>query len=239
MSHSSPAATPHSTHDLVLLAAAADRDPDRGLRAAADAQIAGCADCAAVALELRGLSAGLASLPRSRPVPRDMRLSADQAARLRRGSSWRRILRPFGAEGLPGLRPLAAALTTFGLAGLLLTSMPLGPGSAGSSALAPISGDVNGQAGEAYSRGPAPAAASAAAIDGGSKDLASSTPAMAASGGPSSGHDDTSPTAPGSATTGTAEAGGPRIAPLTLVSLALAVAGMGLFAVLLIARRVG
>ncbi|HEV2005966.1 MAG TPA: hypothetical protein VGQ85_05060, partial [Candidatus Limnocylindrales bacterium] len=63
------------------------------------------------------------SLPRSIPAPaaRDFRISPDQARRLQRGNGLRRLLRPFGPGGMPSLRPLSAAFTTLGVAGLLFT----------------------------------------------------------------------------------------------------------------------
>ena len=65
------------------------------------------------------------------PVPRppalDFRLTTDRAAALARGRAWRRFLRSFGRRGSTPVRPLAAAFTTLGLAGLLLAALPVLP----------------------------------------------------------------------------------------------------------------
>jgi hypothetical protein len=123
----------HASHDLFAIAAAADRDADTIARAAADAQMAGCAECTALFADLQAISTGLAGLPRELPVGRDFRLSPDRAASLRR-RSWRTAL-----DGLfrsPSLRPFGNALATLGFAGLLFTvvlpNVNLGLGSAGS-----------------------------------------------------------------------------------------------------------
>ncbi len=247
-----PPATPHSSHDLLLLAAAADRDPDPSVTAAADAQTARCAECAAIAAELRAVTTGLAALPRSRPVPRDMRLSPAQAAHLARGGLWRRLLRPFGEDGLPALRPLAAALTTLGLAGLLLTASPLGfgtggaipgaiPGSRDMSApgVAPAAGTAGPALGPAGATAAVPQAlASPAHEEGGTAHLPSSPPKAGSM----------PPTTAGPASTGTtyeqglppaAPASGPTLPPLGWLSLGLLGAGLALFSLVLVARRAG
>jgi hypothetical protein len=115
--------TPHADHDLLVIAAGTDPDADSAARTAADRQSAACHECDEVARDLRAIAAGLQSLPRSIPAPaaRDFRISPDQARRLQRGNGLRRLLRPFGPGGLPSLRPMAAAFTTLGIAGLLFT----------------------------------------------------------------------------------------------------------------------
>jgi hypothetical protein len=108
----------HAAHDLVVIAAAADRDADDAARTAAEAQIADCEDCAVLFADLRTISENLTALPRTLPIARDFRISPERAAGLRPGG-WRRF-----ADGLrrrQSLRPLASALTTLGVAGLLLT----------------------------------------------------------------------------------------------------------------------
>lgn len=115
--------TPHADHDLLVVAAGSDVGADPAARAAAARQRAACPECDALARDLFLIAAGLQSLPRSIPAPaaRDFRLSPDQARRLQRGNGLRRFLRPFGAGGIPSLRPMAAAFTTLGVAGLLFT----------------------------------------------------------------------------------------------------------------------
>ena len=227
-------ATPHASHDLLLVAAAVDRDADPSIRAAAADQAARCPECAELAADLRIQSDGLAALPASRPVPRDMRLSADDAARLRRGAMWRRLLRPFGAEGLPGLRPLAATLTTLGIAGILLTAIPFAlPGAASLPQLDTIGRAVNGA--------PVPAASSAgseAQVPGAKGSTALPMASPSPSGAASYGGLDGSPQASASNHQSfVAPSSGPRLPPLAWVSLGLIVAGLGLFSVLFVARR--
>jgi len=121
--HDSADRTPHADHDLLVIAAGTDPDADRAARAAAARQSATCPECDELARDLRAIAAGLQSLPRSIPAPaaRDFRISPDQAKRLQRGNGLRRLLRPFGPGGMPSLRPLSAAFTTLGVAGLLFT----------------------------------------------------------------------------------------------------------------------
>lgn len=238
-------ATPHTTHDVVLLAAVADRDPDPVARQTVARMIGDCGQCAAIAEDLRLLAIGLADLPPSLPAPRDMRLTQADAARLRRGGLWRSILRPFGATGLPALRPLAGALTALGLAGLLLSTVPLGlPGRAAMF-------DV----GKAVGNGAAVPAASTAAVlaptqlsaasdaAGGPGELApSAAPRSAETARPPT--TDTTSQAHASSVPATivpaggAGAGGSSIPTLTLISIVLLGGGLGLLALRLLAGRV-
>jgi hypothetical protein len=148
----------HSTHDLHLIAAAADRDADELTRTAAERQIASCDECAALFADLHAISSGLGSLPRSLPVTRDFRISPQQAARLRSGG-WRRFLEGFSRA--PSLRPLASALTTLGVAGLLLTvALP------NAERLLPVAGGTPAAAPEVLSGQGAPGASAAPAGQG-------------------------------------------------------------------------
>jgi hypothetical protein len=65
------------------------------------------------------------TLPAAAHAPRDYRLTAEQAARLRGGSWWGRAARALSAPRGVG-RPFATAFTTLGLVGLLLGSLPAG-----------------------------------------------------------------------------------------------------------------
>jgi hypothetical protein len=245
--------TPHATHDLVLLAAAADRDADPGLRSAADSQIAGCDECASIAADLNVIVAGLAGLPATRTAPRDMRISGEQAARLRRGRLWRALLRPFGAAGLPGLRPLAATLTTLGLAGLLLTAIPLGLPGSGSAALAPTTGkDLGLSEASQPSSAPVPLGPGYTV----STPRAMSTASDAAAGPPSTAQPSSGDqfggiadratnqasgrTAFGPAREATRDLAGPLsgVPPLAVVSLGLLAVGLALISLRVLARRV-
>jgi hypothetical protein len=248
--------TPHHTHDLQLLASVADHDLDPATRADLDAMVAACPDCAEIAAELRFLAAGLADLPSDVPAPHDFRLSPEQAARARRGGIWRSLLRPFGVDGLPGLRPLAGALTALGLAGLILTSFPLGFGSSGAALPAEhaTTGSYDSGAG---AQGPATSpnvavapqagASAAAGAGGGGKGEATSVPPYALQSAPTdalgvdrpSGNLTTVGSPAGQAHVPSAPSAGPSVPPLSVVSTALLVAGLALAALRLVARRIG
>jgi hypothetical protein len=150
--------TDHSTHDIYLIAAAADREADDATKVAAQQQLASCDECATLFSDLRAISSGLESLPRSLPVTRDFRISPEQAAKLRRGG-WRRLLDGFGAA--PTLRPFASALTTLGVAGLVLTvALPtlFGGGAGGAAQVLSTVGSSVGSDSANAPQQPAPAA---------------------------------------------------------------------------------
>ena len=240
MQFQQPRTTPHASHDLVLLAAAADRDADPSIQAAAAEQAAACTECAALAGELRTITLGLAALPASRPVPRDMRITAEQAARLGRGRFWRRLLRPFGTEGLPVLRPLAATLTTLGLAGILLTALPLGFGAGGAAIPNTIGSAVGTPAPGALAPAVAPSgAAEQQGFDSKGAAPGSAQPAASAGTGgvfgPVTGG--TNERSSESHSPGLSDAL-PQLPTLAWLSLGLVAAGIGLFALLLVGRRV-
>ncbi|HJW23175.1 MAG TPA: hypothetical protein VJ506_12160, partial [Candidatus Limnocylindrales bacterium] len=191
-------------------------------------------------VELRTITLGLAALPASRPVPRDMRITAEQAARLGRVGFWRRLLRPFGTEGLPTLRPIAATLTTLGLAGLLLTALPLGFGAGGAAILNTIGSAV----GTPGAGAPVPAVVPSSAAEQQGSDAkgptyASAQPAASANTGgvlgPATGG--TNERSIESHSPGLSDAL-PQLPPLAWLSLGLVAAGIGLFALLLVGRRV-
>ncbi|HYN70105.1 MAG TPA: zf-HC2 domain-containing protein [Candidatus Eisenbacteria bacterium] len=128
------AATPgaHARHDTFLVAAHTAGDlSDASLRAV-EAQIATCSACAALYDDLRAIAGATQSLSKvtipASVAGRDFRLSADDAARLNRGRGWRRLLEPLAGSGGAWTRPFAAALTTLGLAGILLTTVLPGLG---------------------------------------------------------------------------------------------------------------
>jgi hypothetical protein len=242
----SPQATPHRGHDLVLLAAAADRDADPATRAAAMRQVESCAECATLAAELRSITAGLAGLPTARPVPRDMRITAEQAARIRRGGLLRRLLEPFGSSGLPALRPVAAVLTTLGLAGILLTALPLGLGSS-AAIFGPLLPEAGAAAGGPSPARLAPASSSASAeqqgndskgVNGNPQESAGAAPGGAVFGPQVSTapapHDDSDRTA---SLAYDLSHGVPELSPLAWLSLALVIVGLSLFALRFLARR--
>jgi hypothetical protein len=120
------AASRHAAHDVLLIAALADRDPDalRSFdREHAERWVATCADCAALHADLVALAAAApsAAVP-SRP--RDFRLTPEQAAHLR-PNAWRRFIGAIGSSRDAFTRPLAIGLTTMGIAGLLVATVPM------------------------------------------------------------------------------------------------------------------
>jgi anti-sigma factor RsiW len=122
----------HHDHDLALIAALAAGDLTEPDRARAQATLDRCTECTAIHADLVALAAATRALPKHARAPRDFRLSPDQAARLRRGSWLRAFLAPLASAGSV-TRPLAAAFTSLGVAGLLVVAvMPglLGAGTA-------------------------------------------------------------------------------------------------------------
>jgi hypothetical protein len=111
----------HPTHDLTLVAAHAAGDLTDADRPYTEAQLASCADCADLHRDLILIAAATHSLPTPFARTRDVQLSPEHAERLRRGSWLRAILRPFGATR-SAVRPMAAAFTTLGIAGLLVAA---------------------------------------------------------------------------------------------------------------------
>jgi anti-sigma factor RsiW len=168
----------HATHDAMLVASLADHSLPDSERTVAEALIAGCRDCADLHTDLVALRAATVAMP-TPARPRDYRLSADDAIRLQpRG--WRRLVSAFGTTRDAFSRPLAVGLTTLGLAGLLVASLPSiltggatsasgslsalgGPAPAGAPLHAPGTNDETGNG-----SGPpaAPAAAASAAPTG-------------------------------------------------------------------------
>jgi hypothetical protein len=172
--HEQPNSSDHAQHDLLVVAAFADRGATGEEADPARAQIATCAECAALHADLVSLATATRLLP---PIerPRDFRLRPVDAQRLRPNL----IRRLFGSLGTPRdgfSRPLAAGLTTLGLAGLMLGIVPgtLSLGGATSSGGAPAStgmdqtleaGASAPAAGEPAAEAPAPAPAGAEPTD--------------------------------------------------------------------------
>ena len=130
----------HARHDTFLVAAHAAGDLSGASRTAAESQIATCTACSALYEDLRAIADATQSLAKV-TIPasasgRDFRLTPEQAARLNRGRRWRRLLDPLAGSSGAWTRPLAAALTTLGLAGLMLTTVLPGLGGLGASTAA-------------------------------------------------------------------------------------------------------
>ncbi len=248
-------AADHATHDLVLVAEAADRG---GRLPAAQAS---CPDCLALHADLVLLAAAMpdAALPAR---PRDYTLSEADAARLR-PAGWRRWLAAIGTSRDAVTRPLAVGLTTIGLAGLLVASVPgiLPFGSASSGAApAPADTTVAGEAAAAPSAGTsmmlavpsaAPAAA-AAPVAAATANVSAEQPGLDKSAAPSgeadqvfSGGDDATSAASGQTQRQLAapsadvavrdDASG--VSVLFVVAGALLIVGLGLFGLRWSARR--
>jgi hypothetical protein len=228
----------HSSHDVLLIAGHAAGDLVDSERTRAQSLVDSCGSCADLHRDLVAIAAATRSLPNLAPAPRDFRLAPEQAARLRRGSWLRTILAPFVAAR-SAARPMAAAFTTLGIAGLLVATMLPGlSGSAATSGLERDQSQIGATAASAAPVGPVvgPGEPAPNATDGspaeefGVKDQ----------GGPSS-----APGAGGGGTgAGAADEGSPtgRIAamtssPLLVGSLALLALGLLLFGLRFAARR--
>ena len=114
----------HARHDTSIVASLAARsgDLDDAETSAARNQVASCQACADILADLVALQVALPASATPRR-PRDFRLTPDDARRLHR-SGWRRFLGWIGSPRDGYSRPLAIGLTTLGLAGVLLASIP-------------------------------------------------------------------------------------------------------------------
>jgi hypothetical protein len=165
----------HAAHDPSWMAALATRDPDLSPseRTRAQAALGSCGACADLLADLVALSAAIpsAAIPTR---PRDFTLTAADAARLR-PNGLRRLLKAIGSARDGVTFPLALGLTTMGIAGLLLATVPALSGMGGG-ATAGAAPEVLSPVGNPV---PAPAAASAPAA---SAAAAAPSAAPAASG---------------------------------------------------------
>jgi len=112
----------HASHDTILVASLADHSLAAPEREAANALVDACGLCAALHTDLVALSAATRAMP-TPTRPRDYTLTPDDAVRLRPGG-WRRWIAVFGTSRDAFSRPLAVGLTTLGLAGLLVATLP-------------------------------------------------------------------------------------------------------------------
>jgi hypothetical protein len=104
----------HAHHDRALVARFAADDAYPGEVEQARQLVDRCSDCAAVARDIRQLTASLAAV--SAPArTRDFRLTDAQAEQLR-GGFLDRVLRRFASPGLGPVRPLAGVALSIGLA---------------------------------------------------------------------------------------------------------------------------
>jgi hypothetical protein len=124
----------HANHELTLIAGHAAGDLADSERLRAEALLQSCTSCADLRRDLVAIAGATRALPARALAHRDFRLDPAQAARLRRSSWLRTLLRPFGAAQ-SSVRPLAGAFTSLGVAGLLVANLL--PGLLGSPASAP------------------------------------------------------------------------------------------------------
>lgn len=115
-------AASHASHDTLLVASLADHSLPASEREEAESLAAACGLCAALHADLMALRAATRAMP-TPARPRDYTLTADDAARLR-PPGWRRFIAAFGTPRDMFSRPLAVGLTTLGLAGLLIATVP-------------------------------------------------------------------------------------------------------------------
>ena len=111
----------HARHYPSLIAGHAAGDLAGSQASGAATLISTCSACSDLHRDLVAIATASRALPRDARAPRDFRLSAEQAASLRRGSWLRAMLRPF-ASPRSSARPLAAAFTSVGAAGLLVAA---------------------------------------------------------------------------------------------------------------------
>ena len=114
--------TRHAAHDRLLIANLVARAVDEAERARAEELLAACSDCEQLYDDLVALSAATRAM--AVPArPRDFTLTPADADRLRiRG--WRRLLGAIGSSRDAFSRPLALGLTTLGIAGLMVATIP-------------------------------------------------------------------------------------------------------------------
>jgi hypothetical protein len=247
--HAQPNPADHSQHDLLAVAALADRGATGEEADRARAQIEACGECAALHTDLVSLAGAARQLP---PIerPRDFQLRPVDAQRL--GPNLiRRLFGSFGTARDGFSRPLAAGLTTLGLAGLMLGilpgAIPLGGaagGAAATSAPAEVERPMEAPAApSAPAAGPA-AGALAEAFDvtrqfeqnyDGSRPVANPAPAGAFGG------DDGAPVSIAGehdALQSVADDGS-GVSQLIVISGTLLIVGLGLFALRWTSRRFG
>ena len=237
------APTTHATHDPLLVAALVDRDLAGPELDRARAQVADCSACAELHADLLSLAAATRALP-TPARPRDFTLTETDVARLRPGLV-RRLLGAIGSSRDAFSRPLAAGLTTLGLAGLLVATVPTVLPVGESGAAGAPGAQVDAAASELYAIEAAPSGEEAV------RSAASAAPAPAAP--PDAGGGLEEPAAQGDG--GSSDLAGddaqvdaesnllsaqpPTVNALVVVSGSLLVIGLGLFALRWTARRFG
>jgi anti-sigma factor RsiW len=115
-------ASAHASHDTMLVASLADHSLAAPEREAAEALVATCGLCAALHTDLVALRTATRAMP-TPTRPRDYTLTPADATRLH-PTGFRRWIVAFGTSRDAISRPLAVGLTTLGLAGLLVATIP-------------------------------------------------------------------------------------------------------------------
>ena len=156
--HEQPNASDHGRHDLLAVAALADRDTTDEEAARALAQVDACTECATLHAELISLATSTRQLP-AIERPRDFQLRPEDAQRLR-PNRFRRLFGSFGTVRDGFSRPLAMGLTTLGIAGLMLGILP-GTLSLGGAASGPTSAPAASEVDQFDAGASAPAAGGA------------------------------------------------------------------------------
>jgi pyruvate/2-oxoglutarate dehydrogenase complex dihydrolipoamide acyltransferase (E2) component len=259
----------HARHDPLWMAALATRDPDlsESERTRAEAALESCGSCIDLFAELVALSAAIpsAAVPAR---PRDFTLTPADAERLRpRGL--RRWLAGIGSVRDGITFPLALGLTTMGIAGLLVATVPAAFSGLGGAASAPAAGPELRSYAEAPSQAPEAAAPVPGASAAASATLAPMASPAAASAAPAAGQADLNATgSPDTEITGQGgvfsgddgdaasqasqrqdaaemakgapiQDDGSGVSVIVVVALTLLIAGLGLFALRWTNRRLG
>jgi hypothetical protein len=254
----------HARHDVTLIAGHAAGDLSESERSLAEALLAECTTCVDVRRDLVAIAAATRALPAPFTLSRDFRLDPAQAHRLRRGSWLRAALRPFAAGGTV-VRPMAAAFTSLGIAGLLVATVipgilgsPSAPAEAGAPGAAyemargtdgaenapTVARQAASAAPQALATrdrlGPAAALPSAGTAEDMSTGQITTTGGYAQayrSGVPVAAGGNVTPGADDGAPSGRLQSASPTISPLIAGSLALLAVGLLLFGLRIGARR--
>jgi hypothetical protein len=131
----------HASHDPELIAAAVGGALEPSERRLTETWLAGCAPCAELHVDLLAIASAQRALP-TPSRPRDFQLTLADAHRLRpRGL--RAFLAAIGSSRDAFSKPLAVGLTTLGLAGLLVGTLPSLGQSAGTAVLSTVGAPIN------------------------------------------------------------------------------------------------
>lgn len=234
----------HNKHDRLLVARFAAGDAYPSEKPLAERQVAACSECAALAADIRLLTRHTAQMPAPRR-PRDFRITADQAERLR-GSWLERAMRRFASPGWGVMQPVAGAAMALGLALAVVGTLPTMGGLASAPAdqggnLAPIGLDssappeiaapASGPGSEMFPDGPKQPDSSSDGRSGGMQTAEGSPEPMTAE------VDDVYLQESGSGVAGQSPStpAGPN--PLVLGGLLVAMAALAVLLVTIVARR--